>query len=57
MHAAKSVDKVLNKAEKKAKKDKHTVGGMAEQEKYLRSLLNSPDPSIREAAKRELGIA
>ena len=64
--ANKHLDRVLVKSEKKAKKpdkrtpDRRTVEAMTEREKYLRSLLDSPDPSLREGAKSdksELGIS
>lgn len=46
--AKKSVDKVLTKAERKKAKPK--LPEITEHEKYLRSLLNSPDPATRETA-------
>jgi hypothetical protein len=63
--ATKAVDKVLGKAEKpKAKKTKNlsalksgnSKAEIREHEAYLRSLLSSDDPSIREGARKTLGL-
>lgn len=64
--AARSVDKVLAKGEKPKKAKKNLAAltpskfaskpEVRETEAYLRSLLSSSDPSIREAARSALGI-
>lgn len=64
--ATKQVDKVLTKSESKPKKAKNlnalkanksaSKGEARETAAYLRSLLSSNDPSIREAARNALGL-
>jgi len=58
VEANRHLDVVLAKAEKpkKAKPEKPSKAAAREQEAFLKSLLNSPDPAEREYAWKALGL-
>lgn len=54
--ANKHLDRILVKADKKDKKDKPSKAAIRENEAWLKSMLNSPNPQERESARQSLGL-